>query len=169
MFNKRIITFALLYSLIVITYKLIIYFGGYSLSKFGFYFANIISVVAIVPFIFMTVYLLKKDNGGFIGGKVALKSGLSMAVFAALILSLYNYIEFELICRDLSLEYYNSQDFKDFLGKNPQIKVEEYPEKIKEAISEISPFKAVTSRLFVLLFFSLGGSFMSAVTLKKNN
>jgi hypothetical protein len=167
MFKNRAFLFALIYSTLVIAYKLIIYFGGFSLTKFGFYFSHITSVIAIIPFIFMTVYFTRQDNNGVIGGKEALKTGLRMAVFSALFLSIYNYVEFEMIWRDLSLEYYNSQDFKDFLGKNPQIKLEEYPTKIEEAIASISAFKAVTSRLFVLLFFSLGASFMSSVVLKK--
>lgn len=167
MLKNRALLFSLIYSALVIIYKLIIYYGGYSLTKFGFYFSHITSVVAIIPFIFLTVYFARQDNNGVIAGKVALKTGLRMAVFSALLLSVYNYIEFEMIWRDLSLEYYNSQDFKDFLAKNPQIKPEEYPAKIEEAIASISPFKAVTSRLFVLLFFSLGASFMSAVVLKK--
>lgn len=168
MFTKRPVAFALIYSVIAIIFKLIVLLGGFALTKFGFYFSNIVSVLMMVPFIFLTIYFVKKDNGGFIGGKEGLQSGLKMAVLAIIILSAYHYIEFEWKWHDLSVEYYNSAQFKEFLGKNPTIKVGQYPKIISDGINELSPMKAVTGKLFLLLFFAVSTSFVCAVALRKN-
>jgi len=168
MFNKRSIQLGIAYSLLVILYKLTIILTGNALSRFGFYFSNIVGVLFIIPFIIYTIKLTRNDNGGYIGGKEALKAGFLMAVIAAVILSIYNYIEFEWVWRKLSAEYYNSNDFKIFLAKNKQIKPEEYPAKIDAAIKELSAFKAMTGKLSTILFISLGTSFMGAMVLKRN-
>lgn len=167
MFKNRAVLLGVIYSVLVIIYKLIIILGGYALTKFGFFFSNIIAVAAIIPFIFMAVKLTRDEKGGFIGGKHGMRIGLTLTIVAALILSAYNYIEFEWKWKDLSVEYYNSAAYKEFLGRNTQIKSEEYPQIIKSAIAELSPFKAITAKLFVLFFFGVSTSFMSAVLLRK--
>lgn len=167
MFKNRALQFAIAYSLLVIIYKVAVILSGQALSKFNFYFSNILSVLAVIPFIFLTIKYARRDKGGYIGGSEALKTGLLMAVISALILSVYNYIEFEWVWRDLSAEYYHSNEFKLFLEKNKQIKAEEYPAKIEAAISEISAMKAVTGKLATLIFISIGASFMCAVFLKR--
>jgi len=158
-----------MYSFLIIIYKLGIVLSGNALSRFGFYFSNIIGTLAVIPFIFFTVKLARNDKGGFIGGKEALKAGFLTAVIASLILSVYNYFEFEWVWRKLSVEYYNSIDFKLFLAKNKQIKPEEYPSKIDAAISGLSAFKAMTGKLATLLFISLATSFICAASLKRNH
>lgn len=168
MFKNRAFQFAIAYALLVIIYKVAIILSGTALSKFNFYFSNILSVFAVIPFILLTVKYARDDNGGYIGGKVALKTGFMMSVIAALILSVYNYIEFEWVWRDLSAEYYHSNEYKLFLEKNKQLKPEAYPAIIDAAINELSAFKAITGKLATLLFISLGASFMSAVFFKKN-
>lgn len=167
MFKNRAVYFGAIYSVLVIIYKLIIILGGYALTKFGFFFSNIISVIAIIPFIFLAIYLTKKEKGGFIGGKQGMHIGLLLTIVAALILSAYNYIEFEWKWKALSVKYYNSEAYKDFLMRNPSIKTEEYSKIIEAAIAELSPFKAITAKLFVLFFFGVSSSFMAAVLLRK--
>jgi hypothetical protein len=167
MFKNRALQFGLAYSILVIIYKVAIVISGTALSKFNFLFSNILSILVVIPFIFLTVKYARQDNGGYIGGNEALKKGLLMAVISALMLSIYNYIEFEWVWRDLSAEYYHSNEFKLFLEKNKQIKAEEYPAKIEAAISEISAMKAVTGKLATLIFISIGASFMCAVFLKR--
>jgi hypothetical protein len=168
MFKNRALQFAIAYTLLVIIYKVAIVISGHALSRFNFLFSNILSVLIIIPFIFLTIKYTRQDKGGYIAGNEALKKGLLMAVISALILGIYNYIEFEWVWRDLSVDYYHSNEFKLFLEKNKQIKVEEYPAKINAAISEISAMKAVTGKLATLMFISIGASFMCAVFLKRN-
>ena len=168
MFKNRALQFGIAYALLVIIYKVAIVISGTALSKFNFYFANILCVLAVIPFIYLTVKYTRRDNGGYIGGKEALKTGFLMAVIAAVILSVYNYFEFEWVWRDLSAEYYHSNDFKLFLEKNKQIKPEEYPAKIEAAIHELSAFRAMTGKLATLMFIGLGTSFMCSVLMKRN-
>ncbi len=158
----------LMYAFLIIVYKLSIVLSDNALSRFGFYFSNIAGTLAVIPFIFFTIKLARNDKGGYIGGKEALKAGFAMAIIAAVILSVYNYFEFELVWRKLSAEYYNSIDFKLFLAKNKQIKPEEYPSKIESAINGLSAFKAMTGKLATLLFISLATSFICAAFLKRN-
>lgn len=168
MTNNRPLTLAIIYSLIAIVFKLIVILGGFALTKFGFYFSSIAVVLLLTPFILFTILLVKKDNGGYIGGKEAIKSGLTMAMISIVILSLYHYIEFEWKWRDLAVQYYNSNQYREFLGKNPAIKIDQYPKIISDGINELSAMKAVTGKLFLLLFFSLSTSFICAVALRKN-
>jgi hypothetical protein len=166
--KNRPLVLGITYSILVIIFKLIVVLGGYGLSKFGFFFSHVISVAAIAPFIYFSIQLTKADNSGYINGKDAIKAGLKMLVFAAIITSAYNYVEFEWKWKDLSIEYYNSQTFKDFLISKSKFKPEEYPKIISEAITELSAFKAVTGKLFILFFFSISVTFISSVFLKKS-
>ncbi len=168
MFKNRALQLGIAYSIVIIIYKLAIILSGNALSRFSFYFSTIVGVLFIIPFIFFTIKLTRDDKGGYIGGKEGLKAGFLMAVISAAILSVYNYIEFEWVWRKLSVDYYNSIDFKLFLAKNKQIKPEEYPSKIEAAIKEISAFKAMTGKLSMMLFISLGTSFICAFSLKKH-
>lgn len=169
MFKNRALQFAVAYSLLVIIYKVSIIFSGHALSKFNFYFSNILSVLVIIPFIFLTVKYARRDRGGYIGGKEALKTGFLMAVISAVILAIYNYMEFEWVWRDLSIQYYHSNEYKVFLQTTQkQIKPEDYPTIVDAAIKELSAFKAITGKLATLMFISLGASFMCAVFLKRN-
>lgn len=169
MFKNRALQFAIAYSLLVIVYKVAVILSGQALNKFNFYFSNILSVLAIIPFIFLTVKYARQDKGGYIGGKEALKTGFLMAVISAILLSIYNYAEFEWVWRDLSIEYYHSNEYKAFLETTQkQIKPEDYPATINAAISELSAFRAITGKLATLMFFGIGTSFMCAVFLKRN-
>ena len=69
--------------------------------------------------------------------------------------------------KDLSIEYYNSETYKNFLATKPSIKPDDYPKYIASATTELSVFKAVTGKLFILFFFSISVSFISAVFLRK--
>ena len=165
--KNRSLIFGIAYSILVILYKLIIILGGYGLSKFGFLFSHIVSVLAIVPFIFIAIKLTRNDLEGYIFGKEALKTGLRLLVVAAIITSAYNFIEFEWKWKELSVTYYNSQAFIEILKSKPKFTADEYPKIISEAINGLSSFKATTGKLFVLFFFGVTASFISAVFLKK--
>lgn len=51
--KNRALILGITYSVLVIIYKLIIVLGGYGLTKFGFLFSHIVSVVMIMPFILL--------------------------------------------------------------------------------------------------------------------
>lgn len=166
--NKRVITLALIYSVLVIIYKLIILLGGYQLTRFGFYYSHVISVFFIFPFIFLAIKQIRdNENGGVIGGREAIKVGLSVSALSLVVISLYSYIEFEWKLRDLSVQYYNSNMYLEFLKGIPNVKPEDYPKIISDNILGLSAFRAVTAKLFSFLLITASFSFIIAVFMKK--
>ena len=166
--KNRALLLGIAYSILVIIFKLIIVLGGYGLTKFGFLFSHIVTVLAIFPFVFIAIKLTRDDREGIISGKDALKAGLRMLVVAAIITSVYNYIEFEWKWKALSVEYYNGPAFLEILKSKAKFTVDEYPKIILEAIASLSAFKATTGKLFILFFFGVTASFISAVFLRKS-
>lgn len=172
--NKRALFFGLLYSLLVIVFKLAILFQGNTFTKFGFYYANVLSYLAIIPFAFVCVWQVReKDYAGFIGGREAIRLGFTILAVSVVLVSVYNYVEqgSELF-KTAAVKYYNSSDYLAILNEQQQrhpdkLKVEDFPKIISEQITAISPFKAATYKLPPMLFFGLVGSFMAAVTLRR--
>jgi hypothetical protein len=167
--NKRPLYIGIAYSVMVIIYKLIILLGGYQFTKFGFFYSHILSVFFIIPFMAIAIKMVRdKDKGGRIGGKEALKVAMTVAAVAILILSVYHYFEFEFKLKELSVQYYNSSNYLDFLKSIPRVKPENYSKIIEENVASLSAFKAVTAKLFSFLFICLSSSFVCAVFMKKS-
>ena len=172
--NKRALIFGVIYSIVVVIYKLIIIFSGQQLTTFGFYYSHIISVFAIIPFMIMAVKQVRDiDYGGVISGREALKLGLTVFGVSVVILSLYTFIEFEWKLRDISVEYYNSPEYHTFLEKqsaaNPtRVKPEMFQGIIDDNIAALSPIKAVTAKLFSFFLLSFSFSFIIAVFMKRS-
>lgn len=167
--NKRVLFIGLLYCILVIIYKLVIVLGGYQLTKFGFYYSHVISVFAIIPFIVIGIKQVRdKDMGGKISGRNAMAVGMTIAGIAMIVLSVYQYIEFEWKLKELSIQYYNSKEYFSFLQKNKQVKPESYSKIIADNIAGLSAFKSITAKLFSFLFITLSTAFISAVFMKKN-
>lgn len=171
--NKRALIFGVVYSVLAIAFKLIILLGGYTLTKFGFYYSNFVSVVFIIPFFFIAIYQIReKDFNGIIGGRDAARMALTILAVSVIFVSIYNYVEFKWKFKDIATEYYNSAEYTDVLKKQQlkypdKIKTEDFPKIIQEQISEMSAFKAATGKLIPLLFFGLMGAFIASVTLKR--
>lgn len=167
--NKRVLYTGISYCCLVIIFKLIILLGGYQFTRFGFYFSHIVSVFFVIPFMILAIILVRdKDWGGKISGKQAITAALGVAGIAMLLLSIYHYLEFEWKLKELSAYYYNSEQYLDFLKKNPAIKPETYSSIIKENIAGLSSFRAVTAKLFSFLIISVSSAFVSAVFLKRS-
>lgn len=172
--NKRGLIVGLLYSLTAIIFKLVILLGGFTLTKFGFYYANSVAVFLVIPFLFLAIYQVReKDQGGVIGGKEALRISLTVLAVGAVIVSAYNYVEFNWKYKDIAIQYYNSQNYINILTeqqlKNPdKIKVENFPIIITEQIKALSASRSMTAKLFPYLLIGLSGSFFASVLMKKN-
>lgn len=144
------------------------------MTKFGFYYSNIVSTFMILPFFFLAVYLVReKDYGGRIGGKEAVRICMTILAVSLVLISAYNYIEFNWKFKEIAVEYYNSSDYLELLKgqqiKHPdKIKVEDFPKIISEQISDLSAFKSTTGKLMPMLFIGLSSAFITAVLLKKN-
>lgn len=171
--NKRAFTVGLFYCAVAIAFKLFILLGGYTLTKFGFYYSNIVAVFLIIPFYWLAIKQVRdKDMGGVIAGKEAVRISLTVLAVAVVILSLYNYIEFNWRYKDIAIQYYNSSEYLDILkgmqAKYPdKIKTENFPKIIDEQIGALSAFKASTGKIFPLLLIGLSGSFIMSALMKR--
>jgi hypothetical protein len=172
--NKKALWFGLIYCVAVIIFKLVIILGGYTLTKFGFYYSHILSVFFIVPFLFIAVYMVReKDRGGIIGGKESVRIALTVVAVAIIGTGIYNYIEFDWKFKDISSEYYRSAEYLNILKAQQvqqpdKLKTEDFPKIIEEQISGLSAFKATTGKIIPLLFIGLTGAFITAVMMKKS-
>ena len=172
--NKRALFVGLLYSITAIIYKLIILLGGFTLTKFGFYYSNIVSVFLMIPFFFLAIYLVReKDNGGIISAKEGLRVALTVVAVAAVLISIYHYASFNWKYREIAIEYYNGKDFLKLLTeqqiKNPdKLKITDFPVIIQAQISSLSASRDTTAKLFPLVIIGLTGSFLSSVMMKKS-
>ena len=173
--NKKALTLSIVYSVLVIIYKLVILLGGYTLSKFGFYYSNIVGIFFILPFLFAAVYWVReKDYDGIIGGREAIRIALTVLALSTIFLSIYNYVEFMWKYKDIAIQYYQSEEDLGMLQKQQfmhpdKLKVTDFPKIIDEQIAQLSPLKSTTAKLIPTLMFGLSGAFIAAVTLKKKS
>lgn len=170
MLKNKPFLFAVLYSLLVIAVKLIILLGGFAITNFGFKWSQFLTVLMIIPFIWLTIKSVRAQQGGYIGGKVALKKGLQMTVIAIAMISVYNYFEFD-AWKEIASQYYNSDLYHHFLENKKEIKPEQYAEIIKvqvESFRLISPFQYLTIKLIPCLIFGISSSFIFAMFMKRN-
>lgn len=171
--NKRALNIGLLYCIVVIIYKLIILLGGFTLTRFGFYYSNIVAIFMIIPFFVLAIQQVRdKDFGGMISGKDAVRMALTVLAVAAVVLSLYNYIEFNWKFRDIAVQYYNSPEYlkilNDWQVKSPdKVKIENFSTIINEQITALSAGKATTGKLFPLVLIGLSGAFITAMIMKR--
>lgn len=171
--NKRALIFGLLYSLTVIIFKLIILLGGFTLTKFGFYYSNIVSVFLILPFFYLAIKQVRDiDYKGVIGGREASRIAITVLAVAIIILGMYHFIEFNWKFKEIAVQYYNSQDYLEVLKRMQaqlpdKIKTEDFPKIIEEQIQGLSAFKASTGKLLPLLIIGLSGAFITSALMKK--
>ena len=171
--NRRALNFALAYTLLVIIFKLAIVLGGYTSTKFGFYYSHVISVLLIIPFYYACIKQVRdRDYGGIISGREAIRLAFTVLGISLVLISIYNYIEFNWKIKDISIEYYHSQQYLDELTKQQlkhpdKFKPEDFPRIIEEQIRDASAFKATTGKIITMMFIGLGGAFVMAVFMKR--
>jgi len=169
--NRKGLYFGFAYSIVVIAFKLFILLGGYSLTHFGWYYSNITGVFLIIPFYVMVLRSVRdNDNGGIIAGREAFRIALTVFIVAAILVSIYNYFEFEYAGKVMAIDYYNSSQFMDYLKKLPQVKPEDYSKIIQEQIknSEVSAFKATTGKLFSFALLGISSALITSLIMKKS-
>ncbi len=168
--NRTAFYYGIAYSLVVISFKLFILLGGYSLSSFGYFYSGITSVLLIIPFYFFAIKQVRNNNAGIIGGREAVRISLTIFAIGAVIISTYNYFEFEFSGKAMAINYYNSEQFLTFLKSQSKIKPDDYQKIIAEQIksAEVSAFKATTGKLFSYMFIGLSSAFIISAAMKKS-
>lgn len=171
--NRRALIIGIFYCLTIIAFKLYILLGGYTLTKFGFYYSNIVGVFLILPFYWLAIKQVRDNEmGGVIGGKEAVRVSLTVLAVGVVLLSIYNFIEFTWKYKDISIQYYNSTEYlgvlQDMQARYPgKIKTEDFPKIIDEQIAALSAMKATTGKIFPLLLIGLSGSFIMSAIMKR--
>ena len=127
--NKRALFFGLAYSATIIAYKLILLYGNYSFTKFGFYYANVVGILAIVPFFILCVQQVRdKEYGGFIGGREAIRLAFTVLSVSIIVISAYNYFEVgSEKFRTEAEKYYRGSEYLELLTTQQKL----IPEKLK--------------------------------------
>lgn len=168
--NRRAILYGVAYAALVILFKLYILLGGYSNSRFGFYFSTATAAFAIIPFYYFAIRGVRdRENSGVIAGREAARIALTVFAVGALITGVYNYAEFKLKGKELAVEYYRSEQYTQFLKRQPKIKPEQYEKIVAEQIraTEDAAFKATTGKLFSLLIIGGSAAFITSALMKK--
>lgn len=169
--NRSGLIFGIAYSVTVIAFKLIVLLGGYSLTKFGWYYSNITGVLLIIPFYVLVVKKVRdRENGGIIAGRDAMRITLTVFTVGAILVSIYNYAEYQMTGKEMAIVYYHSEQFLDYLKHVPKIKPEDYSKIIDEQVknSEVSAFKATTGKLFSFMLLGASSAFIVSALMKRS-
>jgi hypothetical protein len=167
--NKRTLLYGLAYCVCYILFKLYIIYGGYALTRFGFFYSHVIAVVLIIPFYYLAVKNQRdREMGGFIGGREAIRAALGVFAVGAVIASVYNYLEYEYSGKDLAIGYYNSEQFTDYLLKK-NVKPRDFDKIIAEQVanSKDAGFKATTGKLFSMLIIGVSGALIVGTLMRR--
>ncbi|HQQ94574.1 MAG TPA: DUF4199 domain-containing protein [Bacteroidia bacterium] len=169
--NKKVLYLALVYSALVIAFKLFILLGGHSLSHFGYFYSNLSAVLFIYPFyIILIKWLRDKDYNGVMSGREAFRHCLALFAVSVVLISIYNYVEFKRYGPGLAEQYYRGNDFLQFLKSQKNVKPGDYQRIIEEQIKNgsESAFKATTGKLFSYLVLGISGAFVISAAMKRN-
>jgi hypothetical protein len=168
--NRRALYYALAYSVFVIVFKLYIVLGDNSLNSFGFHWSQAFVMFMIVPFYLLAIKAVRdKEQGGFIAGREALRIALTVFAVSAIIISVYNYIEFRTWGRHLAEQYYNSDEYLGFLKRQNKVKADQYPKIINDQIvaAQNGAFVSTSVKLFGFLLVGVPGALFAALVMKR--
>jgi hypothetical protein len=165
--RKKAFILAAIYSGLVIAFKVFIWKSGNTFDT-SYRWAHAYSLLAIIPFIFGGVrWVRDSENAGYITGKAAGQTGLTIALFSGIILFAYHYIEFN-SSLELYKSYYQSEGFKLGLAQDPKVKTIGVDKAVEMMIANLSPFKAATMKLISLLVVAFPCAFLCALFMKKS-
>lgn len=164
--RKKAFILAAIYSLIVISFKLFIWKGGHTFDP-AYRWSHGISLLAIIPFIVYGVKWVRDDNGGYIGGKLAGQTGMTITLLAGIFLFIYHYLEFK-YSMDLYIAYYHSPEFIAGIEKDPNVIKVGTDKAVEMMIANLSPFKAATMKLISQFVVAFPVAFLCAVFMKKS-
>lgn len=172
--HKRVLIFSLVYSLLSIAAILLAYSGKIGTPVKAINATYLLSTLAMFPFIFITIKLFRdKDNGGNIGGKEAIRTGLRFVAFSAIVLVIFQLIFFYSGFREFKITYFKTIGMeikqKDkAAGKYKGTDLEMQKLVNEEVEKSVTPFSEVTGVLFKSFVYGLFCSFMCSVFLRRN-
>jgi uncharacterized protein DUF4199 len=124
--------------------------GQYSLNieQYRYY----VTLLLLFSGIFLSVYLERKKNGGFIDFKDAVKCGILYAMVLGLILSIFNYIYYQFIATD-AIDYFLNDARK--LMEKDKLKEEDIKKTLETIKSYFGFFRMFMSTLIMGVLISL--------------
>ncbi|MFN6039650.1 MAG: DUF4199 domain-containing protein [Bacteroidota bacterium] len=167
--KNRTLFLALVYSGIYISAVLYLFFS----KRFElFNFIYLLSMGLVLPFVVLVIKFKRdEENGGFIGGRDAVKEGMKFVFFATLILILFQSVFYHLGWKD-----FKASSIPDFirekaneankLGKQ-KIDESQIQRIINEQIKNITLFKEISFVFFRCIFVGFFSSFVAAFLMKK--
>ncbi len=158
---------ALVYSILFAATVCTVFYGGY--VKYITH-AYLIGLLFMAPFIYFTIQLKRKREGG-IGGREAVKEGLRFVVAATLYMALFQVIFFEMDFKEYKINFMQTmgpQILKEQIAKGiAKIPESEIPRIISEDVQNVTVGKEITSVVFKNLFYGSFCSVLCAVLLKR--
>ncbi|HEY1040457.1 MAG TPA: DUF4199 domain-containing protein [Bacteroidia bacterium] len=166
---KKAILLAIVYSVLCIGFKLGVFYGGMIDQPIG-KLSHLITLLLLLPFVILTVYLVRKDNGGVIGGKEAIRQGLSFVTFAAVIMIAFDYVFFVTEMQAYLKEYMARMDYRDLFKEAIKHKKDVTMfEVVREQIryERYVTTYSLSRMIFGYMAVGLFSSFVSGVFMKK--
>ena len=171
MLRQKPVLFALLYCILVISFKLFVFYSNLQMTKLGMY-SHILSLLLMTPVIFLLVFLKRREVAGTMSGKMALREGLIFMAVSAVILSVFNYIFFERELGNYIITYIQTKGPESILEQSKKtgkaITPAEVRKVINDEIANLSGFRDTTSKLFSIIVFGIFSSFVASIFLKQN-
>jgi hypothetical protein len=135
--------------------------GFYSINVYIY--RNIITFGLIVLGVFLSVFLVKRQNLGFIEFKEALKNGMWYCIVFGVIVAIFNHIYYKYITPD-TIDYFLSEAKKAML-EDTKLKPEDYPKYMDSVRENYGSLRLIPPILFWGLIISL----LSGAILQKKN
>lgn len=124
--------------------------GFYSIEVYVI--RNFVTLGLLATGIFITVYMAKKNNNGFLEFNNALKAGVIYSLILALTLAIFNYVYYTYITPD-TIDYFLSEVKKDAIAHH--VKDADMQKFLEAERSNFSSYKLIPPVLFFGLVISL--------------
>jgi hypothetical protein len=138
-------------------------------KSMGFYeinvylYRNFLTFGLIVTGVFLSVFITKRNNNGFIEFKEALKTGMLYCLVFAVIISVFNHIYYKYITPD-TIDYFLNEA-KTAMLSDSKIKPEEYSKYLESVRENYGSLRLIPP----VLFWGLIVSLLSGAALQKKN
>jgi Protein of unknown function (DUF4199) len=143
--------------------------GWYTFAKkFGFYdikvylYKQLLTLALLAIGVFLSVYLTKRSNQGFLEFKQCLKTGVLYSLVLALVLAIFNYLYFTFITPD-TIDFFLSEAKNAAIAHN--LKDAELAKFLDAERSSFSSFRLVPP----VIFFGLIASLLAGAIFQKKD
>ena len=121
--------------------------------------------------VFLLIFLVRRERGGQISGKDALKEGLSFILVAVIIFAVFNYIFYEKELHDYFVNFKQTKGpgiiLEQAQKEGKKFTSDQITKMINDEINDLSAFKDTTYKLFSMLMFGIFSSFIASIFLKR--